>query len=222
MWAAQAAGMASRSRAISCCWAGCAAPDLRRSRKCSTVVLPCLAQHSPGYRLPKVSDLPAVKWGLPHDLLKGHLLRADQPVGMQLPERVQVRHNPPWGLDAVAREAGEGQPCAQLPQVLRLCWDCSPLLCCERHGQPSAEEGLPRHALGPQQAADDLGLESCQLCWDVHKGYGFLLQGPRRDGSAGEQVRCPCGCRPVGCHKGVHRRAELPRMSAGTGTKVPW
>ena len=30
MWAAQAAGMASTSRVISCCWAGCAAPDLRR------------------------------------------------------------------------------------------------------------------------------------------------------------------------------------------------
>ena len=140
----------------------------------------------PGNRLPKVSDLPAVEQGLPHDLLEGHVPRADQPVGMQLPERLQVRRNPPWSLDALAREAGEGQPCAQLPQVLRLCWDCSPLLCCERHAQPSAEVGLPRHALGLQQAADDLGLESCQLCWDVHKGYASLLQGPRRDGPAGE------------------------------------
>ena len=53
MWAAQAAGMASRSRAISCCWAGCAAPDLRRSRKCSTEVLPCLAQCSQAIGCPR-------------------------------------------------------------------------------------------------------------------------------------------------------------------------
>ena len=30
------AGMVSRSRVIFCCWAGNAAPDLKRSRKCST------------------------------------------------------------------------------------------------------------------------------------------------------------------------------------------
>ena len=45
----------------------------------------------PGYMLPKVSDLPAVEQGLPHDLLEGHALRADQPVGMQLPEQLSHR-----------------------------------------------------------------------------------------------------------------------------------
>ena len=95
------------------------------------------------------------------------------------PHRIDPRIDPAPNSSPPAtqhpREAGEGQPCAQLPQVLRLCWDCSPLLCCERHGQPSAEVGLPRHVLGLQQAADDLGLESCQLCWDVHKGYFFFF-----------------------------------------------
>ena len=62
----------------------------------------------PGYRLSEVSDLPAVKQGLPHDLLEWHVLRADQPVGMQLPERLQVRHSPPGSLDAVGGKAGEG------------------------------------------------------------------------------------------------------------------
>ena len=66
------------------------------------------------------------------------------------------------------------------------CCDRSPLLCCKRHDQPAAKVGLPRHALGLQQPADDLGLESYELCWDVHKGYNPLLQGPRRDGPAGE------------------------------------
>ena len=32
---------------------------------------------------------------------------------------------------------------------------------------------------------------------------------PRRDGSAGEQVRCACCCWPVGCQKGVHQGAEV-------------
>ena len=75
----------------------------------------------PGYRLPKVCDLPAVKQGLPHDLLEGHVLRADQPVGMQLPERLQVRQNPPWSLDSLARGAGAGygSDCAQA----LLCYD---------------------------------------------------------------------------------------------------
>ena len=60
------------------------------------------------YGFPKVCDLPAVEQGLPPDLLVGHVLWADQPVGVQLPECLQAGHNAPWGLDALSRGAGEG------------------------------------------------------------------------------------------------------------------
>ena len=60
------------------------------------------------YGFPKVYDLPAVEQGLPHDLLVGHCLWADQPVGVQLPECLRAGHDAPRGLDALSGEAGEG------------------------------------------------------------------------------------------------------------------
>ena len=45
-------------------------------------------------------------------------------------------------------------------------------------------------ARSPAATGRLLGLESCQLCWDVHKGYASLPQGPDGDSPAGEQVRC--------------------------------
>ena len=46
-------------------------------------------------------------------------------------------------------------PC-QLPQVLGLCWACESPLCCEGHAKPTAEVGLPWHALGLQQPVNYL------------------------------------------------------------------
>ena len=43
-----------------------------------------------------------------HDLLVEHLLWADQPVGLQLPECLQAIHDAPRGLDALSGEAEEG------------------------------------------------------------------------------------------------------------------
>ena len=63
-----------------------------------------------GCRLLKVSDLPPVEQGLPHDLLEGYILRADQPVGMQLPERHQVRHDSPRSLDALVGKLEKASP----------------------------------------------------------------------------------------------------------------
>ena len=62
----------------------------------------------PSHGLPKGCDLPAMKQGLPHDLLEGHVSWADQPVGVQLPERLKIRHSSPRFLNTLAGEAGEG------------------------------------------------------------------------------------------------------------------
>ena len=114
--------MASGSKAISCSWADCAAPDLRRSL---AQVLHCgPALPDPllsSYGLPKVRDLPAVEQGLSHDLLVGHALWADQPVGMQLPGCLQEGHDIPRGLDALMGKLEKSSPLSSCHK----CWDCA-------------------------------------------------------------------------------------------------
>ena len=88
----------------------------------------------------------------------------------QLTEGINVGCHPCRCVDEAGAEAGEGQVSAELPYVLLLWRCCEHLLCPEGHGQPAVEEGLSGYALRVQQAADDLGLESCQLGSDVHKG----------------------------------------------------
>ena len=56
---------------------------------------------------------------------------------------------------------------------------------------------------GSQQAADDLGLEGCQLGSDIHKGNATLVNCSAGDIPAGVQMCCPCHHWPVGCHEGV-------------------
>ena len=60
-----------------------------------------------------------------------------------------------------------------------MCCCCEHLLCREGHGQPAVEEGLPGYALRLQQAADDLGLESCQLGSESIALLETSLQGRR-------------------------------------------
>ncbi len=155
-------------------------------------------------------DLPTVEQWLAHDLLIRQILHGHQSVRMQLTEGVNIGCHPRWRIDEAGAEAGEGQVSAKLPDVLLL-WRCAEdLPCCERHGEPAVEEGLPGYVLRLQQAADDLGLESCQLGSDVHKGNATLVYCSAGDVSAGVEMCCPCHHRPVGRHEGVHRCAELP------------
>jgi hypothetical protein len=122
-----------------------------------------------------VLDLPAVEEGLAHDLLIRQVVHGYQPVGVQLTEGIYVGHYAPGCVNGAGAEAGEGQVSAELPEVLLLRGCAEALFSCERHGEPAAEESLPSDALRLQEAADDLGLECCQLGSDVHKGNATLL-----------------------------------------------
>ena len=67
---------------------------------------------------------------------------------MQLTEGVNKGCHPRWRINEAGAEAGEGQVSAKLPDVLLL-WRCAEdLPCCERHGEPAVEEGLPGYVSG--------------------------------------------------------------------------
>ena len=155
------------------------------SLRCCSLTLPCLAQASHEMGIAHVLDLPIVEQWLAHDLLIRQILHCHQSVRMQLTEDVNIGCHPRWRINEAGAEAGEGQVSAKLPDGLLL-WRCAEdLPCCERHGEPAVEEGLPGYVLRLQQAADDLGLESCQLGSDVHKGNATLVNCSAGDVSAG-------------------------------------